>query len=272
MIVFGRRIGVGSILPRLARSLVQGPHLANFEPPPRAGGETSIAQRTDGSAHEAADGVPHLGQHSPPLALAPLAHHDFDEGFTRSPIDEPGAHGARGPIVQLDAVDQTTQRRRGRICIDGNHVGLLDAVPRMGEALGEVSVVGEQEQTLRRTVQPSDGMHSRLGRDERDDGWTPLGIVDRRDDALRFVEEVIDEAGAHRQTHTVDFDDRRSGIDLLADLRNVAVDGDPARSDEGFCVPPGGEPGGGDQLVDPFDGASPRSGPSSTSTTLAGGT
>ena len=89
------------------------------------------------------------------------------------------------------------------------HLGqvlLLDAEARVGEPVGQLAVVGQQQQALRVGVEPADGEHPRLGRHEVDDGGPAMGVLGRRDDAGGLVEQVVDEAGAHRDDVAVDLD------------------------------------------------------------------
>ena len=58
--------------------------------------------------------------------------------------------------------------------LDLGEVGLVDPVARVGEALGEVAVVGEQEQALGVVVEAADREHPRLVGHELDDGRATL--------------------------------------------------------------------------------------------------
>ena len=66
-------------------------------------------------------------------------------------------------VVELDAVAQAAQPAgRHRPAVDLDEVLLLDAVARVGDAVGQLAVVGEQQQSLGVGVEPPDGEHPRL--------------------------------------------------------------------------------------------------------------
>ena len=52
----------------------------------------------------------------------------------------------------------------------GGEVLLVDAVAGVGDAVGQLAVVGQQQQALGVGVEPTDREHPRLGRHELDDG------------------------------------------------------------------------------------------------------
>ena len=123
--------------------------------------------------------------------------------------------GAVRPVVELDAVAQPAQRARAQRSGHLGQVLLLDAEARMGEAVGQLAVVGEEQQALRVGVEPAHGEHPRLGGHEVDHGRAAVGVLGRRDDAGGLVEQVVDQARACTET------------DVAVDLDVVVVDLDP---------------------------------------------
>ena len=119
----------------------------------------------------------------------------------------------------------------------------------MGEAIGEIAVVGEEEQALGVGVETPHREHPRLGRHQRDDGGTALGVAGRRHHAAGLVEEVVDEVVAGRHRHAVDFDPVDGRVDAAAEGRLFSVDRDPAPGDELLAGPPAAEAGPGQHLL-----------------------
>ena len=77
-----------------------------------------------------------------------------------------------------------------RLALDLDQVLLVDAEARVGEAVGQVAVVGEQQQALGVGVEPADGEHPGLGRARARPRWagpggrsavvtTPAGLFSR---------------------------------------------------------------------------------------------
>ncbi len=141
----------------------------------------------------------------------------------------------------------------------------------MGEAIGEVAVIREDEQALRIGIEPPYRKHARFGRYQVGNDLPPLRVACRADYPARLEQQVIRQPGTGRKRQAVDRDPRRLRVYLLPDTRRLAVDSDPPRSDQILGAPTGGVTRAGYQLVEPFDGSSPRKGRSRVSTTEAGG-
>ena len=72
-------------------------------------------------------------------------------------------------------------------------VNLLDAVARVGEPVGELAVVGDEDQPFARHVEPADAEDARrVGRQHVDDARPAGRVAGRADDALRFVDGEVD--------------------------------------------------------------------------------
>ncbi len=142
----------------------------------------------------------------------------------------------------------------------------------MGDEVGELTVVGEQQEALRIGIEPPYGIDPRLGRHEvRHDGTT-LRIGGRADHPDGLVEQVVDAVGVGGKRHAVDRDAGRGRIDLHADRGHDPVDRDASSPDQHLGLAARGIARPGDQLVEPLDGASGRNGRSRLSSTDAGGT
>ena len=90
--------------------------------------------------------------------------------------------------------------------------------------MGQLAVVGEQQQPLGVDVEAADGEHPRLGRHEVDDGGPALGVAGRRDDAGRLVQQVVDEVGVGGHQGAVDLEHVAADVDPRADVGDLAVD------------------------------------------------
>ena len=97
-----------------------------------------------------------------------------------------------GSIRQLDASAQRFEGRRGRRAVDEGFVCLLDFESRVGEAIGELTVVGEKEHARRVSIEST---HRHSGVTEFTnmvkDSPPAAGITPRYQQALWFVEKDI---------------------------------------------------------------------------------
>ena len=142
----------------------------------------------------------HCFAHAPHLPVASFVDRDLDRAVLLSSRER--AHATRSAPhagLELDAARQPLDHARRRHAIHAHAVHLLDSVPRMHEVMGELTVVGEQQQPARVGVEPAHRKHPRAGRQELGDRAALLGIVQRADHADRLVEHEVAERGARRQ-------------------------------------------------------------------------
>ena len=203
--------------------------------PPRAGRQAAVLQRADARPHEPGHRVADGLAHPPHLAVAALVDRDPQHAGARLG----DLRRRRHAVVELDAVAQPADRPGAdRTAADGGQVLLVDAVAGVGDAVGQLAVVGQQQQALGVGVEPADREHPRLGRHELDDGRAAVGVLGRRDDAGRLVEQVVDEAGLGADRRPVDLDEVDVGIDAPAEHGDLAVDRDPPGGDQLLADPP----------------------------------
>ena len=100
------------------------------------------------------------------------------------------------PVVELDAGAQRADARvaDGRPGDDGA-VGLRHLEARVREAMGELAVVGEQDQAGGVDVETAHRVQAGVARHERDDRRAALRVAGGRDHAARLVDRVDDMPG-----------------------------------------------------------------------------
>ena len=123
---------------------VSGRHSPGFRLP--------LGDGPDAGAHQAHHRMADRLAHAPHLAVAALVDGDAAER---------GAHerhlGRRGQaVVELDALAQPAHAPRRRRALHLDQVLLLHAEAGVGEAMGQVAVVGEQQQALGVGVEAAD--------------------------------------------------------------------------------------------------------------------
>jgi len=133
--------------------------------------------------------------------------------------------------------------------IERHFVFLFYFVARMRQALRQIAVVGENEESFGLGIEPADIEEAReLGRQEIEDGVVRVGIGARRNETGRFVKDNIKPAFTANQL-VPDFDVialRRLRAEIGAD---TPVDCDAAIGDELVAMPPRTNPGGGEETV-----------------------
>lgn len=122
----------------------------------------------------------------------------------------------------------------------------------MGEALGEGTVVGEEDQAFAVVVEAADGVEAEVfrgadGSGPLDDGGAALGVMGGAEDAAGFVGK-IGFAGFGADGTAVEGDGVAGGVDAEAGFGGgAAVDGDAAGGEEGGGAAAGRESGGGEE-------------------------
>jgi uncharacterized protein with GYD domain len=144
--------------------------------------------------------------------------------------ESPDLGGGGAAVLELDALCKPPERFGVRLPLDVDLVDLVHLVARMGEAVGELSVVREQERTSGVRVEAADGHQPRRMGDELNDGRASLRVTRRRDDPGRLVQEHVRELLRH-DTAPVDLDDVPPP-DEVVQLAGAAVDRDPPGLDQ----------------------------------------
>ena len=184
--------------------------------------------------------------HAPDLTVAPLV-----DGDAQPVRGHQGDASGRGPaVLQVDPVPQAAQGARFRRAIDDDQVLLFHSEAGMGEPVGEIPVIGEQQEPLAVGVEAADRIDAWFVRDQVGHHWPAIGIGGRADGAGRFVEQVVHQPGqdAHRDAvHGHPVGDR---INPAAQGRHLPVDLHPARGDEVFACPPAADATLGQHLLE----------------------
>ena len=238
-------------------------HLAAPQPAPFALPLPGGRDRGDAHAHEtlhvAPDGLeqpPHLAlatltdrhpQPAPPLAPAPR-----DLAWRRGvPCRmEPGR-----PVLEGDPGSQASEAgpRRGRI--HERRVLALVAVPRMEDSVRPFAVVRQDHQALGLDVQPPRRPQALTARvDEAHHRPTSALVTRRAEEAARLVDGEVNRRGGRPERPPVDLDAVSVRVGDIAQRGAPAVDADPTVDDELLRTPSRGEPGAGDELLEPLTG------------------
>ncbi len=195
----------------------------------------------------------HRGAHAPHHPLAALLDHD---GQRRRPAFGGLGHlGASGPgpaVVELDAFAQRTQRRGCRPAFDLDEVLLFHAVARVGEQLGEVAVVGQQQQPFGVEVEAADGEDARLLRNEVEHGGAIVGVVRGGHVARGLVEQPVHEVAVDDHRDPVERDPIGRRVDAPAEHRHLTIDRHPALGDEHLVGASRTEARTGEHLLQPL--------------------
>jgi hypothetical protein len=160
-----------------------------------------------------------------------------------------------GEQVALDAHPRA-QPRQHRGVGNSAHLGLVHArhlVAGMRHLLREGAVVREQDQPLGGHVEAPDGKQPRHARHQVHHGHAPLGVVARRDHALRLVQQEIDGRRGGPQPLAVDPDVVDGGVGLAAQLgHDLPVDRHPPLRDGALRRPARRDAGPGQDLLQPL--------------------
>src|SRR3954451_14500876 len=127
--------------------------------------QAADAQRAERGPLELEDRVPDGLEHALDLPLAPLVDRELDHTGT----DLADLRGGGQAVVEQDALAQRLHRGLvDRRVGDPRAVGARHLEGGVGEAVGELAVVGQQDQTGGVVVQPADGVEPLGAADEFD--------------------------------------------------------------------------------------------------------
>ena len=160
--------------------------------------------------------------------------------------------GPGHPLGEADATAELVEGFRGRHAGDLHEVFLLHAISGVGQEVGQIAVIGDEDQPFTHPVEPPDGKQPLFTRHEIDDARPAVGIEIRRHDPDRLGEHVDHPLGVGEPL-AIDADFLTERIDPRAQLRHhLAVDFDAPRRDQLLAIPPAAEPGSGEDLLEPI--------------------
>jgi len=138
---------------------------------------------------------------------------------------------------------------------DLDEVGFFNAGGSAGEAVGQLAVVGDEEQAFAHVVEAADRVEALAHLVKKlHDGGAAFGILNGGDKAARLVEHEVAETLGTLQKLAVDADMVTCGVGLGAQLGdNFAVDLDAALLDELLSLAAAGDTGLGEDLLQPVE-------------------
>ena len=123
----------------------------------------------------------------------------------------------------------------------------------MSQQVGQLAVVGDEDQSFAHPVEPTDGKQPLVAGNEIDHSRSSRGIVVGGDGADRLVEHV-DDPLRMRQSLTIDPDLLTKRIDPGSQFGDdLAIDFDAALSDQLLAAAAAPEAGGGQHLLQPLE-------------------
>ena len=155
-----------------------------------------------------------------------------------------------GTAIDHDAVAELVDRRERGFTADFDEVGFLDAGGGAGEGVGEVAVVGHEEEAFARVVEAANGKDALASFEEVGDGGAVFGVAGGGDVALRFVENVVARTLGAMEELAVDANVVAGGVGFGAEFGDgLAVDLDAAAGDQLFGLAARGDAGGGNDFL-----------------------
>jgi len=166
--------------------------------------------------------------HPPHLTVAALVDSDSQEtAFYGRDLGWSG-HA----VLQFDARPQPGKGSAVDPTFDVSEVFLLDAETGVGEAMGKIAVVGQQEEALGVGVKAPYRKDAGILWNEVDYGSAALWIFGRGNYVNGLVERVVHESGLGSDRCTVYCYFVVVGVDSPAELGNLSVDSDTAAGDQ----------------------------------------
>jgi hypothetical protein len=181
-----------------------------------ASGQAFDRDRADGDSGQHHDLVAELGQHPPDLSVLAFGENQFEDRRIASLADRPDPLGPNFSFGQPDSLGQLVENLASRRASDDHSIELLDPELGMGQLVGQLAVVGQEEEADAHLVEPTHGINplGNLG-EKVDDPGTARGVVVGRDVTFRLVDGEVDRP---LDLHLLAIDgDRRLGqVDLGA--------------------------------------------------------
>ena len=134
-----------------------------------------------------------LREHAANLAVLAFAQRDPQPGAGPLLLDRFDAPRLDLAVAEVNPLEQLLQIVARWLAGDLHEIGLSDAETRMHEPIGQIAVVGEQQQSFAVLVEPAHGVDPLGDLGHQVDGARPAGgVAVGAQVAARFVDEPID--------------------------------------------------------------------------------
>jgi hypothetical protein len=172
-------------------------------------------ERPDPRSDQLENRVAHFVEHLADNPVAPLVDDDPNDRAILGVTDWPD-HLRRCPLaIDDDPASQPVEGLWRRVAVQQRLVLLVDPVARMHDAVGDLAVVGQQQQAFGLPVQPADRDDPLVDGNEVHNGVAAALVGGCRDVATRLVEQNVPPAN-DRDELPVDFDLLGARVDLRA--------------------------------------------------------
>jgi hypothetical protein len=206
--------------------------------------------------NEVADLLKHLAQFS---VTALNQNHFVPRVVSLADLSDAGGcradfRSSRAAAFDCDSGAENVELAFGGLTGHFHEVGFLHAGRGAGEPVGELAVVGHKQKAFAHVVEAAYGVQTllELVKELHDSGAT-LGILDRSDEALWFVQDEVTEALGAVQQFAVDADMVAASIGFGAKLGHcLAIHLDAALLDHLLGFSAAGYAGLGEDLLEPF--------------------
>src|SRR5262249_14909892 len=155
--------------------LAQHLYFRTGQPAGLAGGQRADLERTQGGAAQAHDLVPQPGEHAPDLAVLALIEDDLQPGAVTLRLEALDTRRLNASAAQPDTFEQLAQVFRRGMAGHLDLIRLRHAEPGVREAVGQVAIVGEQQQPLAGLVEPAHRVDALADLRHEVDGPRPAG-------------------------------------------------------------------------------------------------
>ena len=251
-VALGADLGAADLLGHAVLGL-EREELVEAERAPLAGAEALA-----GDPGEADPGEPHHREaaglaHATDLLVPALAQGDLEPGLAVLVAEEVDVGGGRLAVLEGDAVGPVREVVLGHHAAGLDHVRLGDAAARVEQAVGEVAVVGDQEDAAGGEVEPAHRVEAGAGAvQQAHHRGATLGIGEGGDHAAGLVEHQV-ARGLGDEAAAVDLDDVDAQVGPGTQLADhLAVHADAPGQDELLAGAPRGDARSGNDLLQSF--------------------
>jgi hypothetical protein len=194
--------------------------------------------------------MPHTGQQSPDLAVPPFGEHNLQDGRLPVPFLYPHALHAGEALGEVLAAAKPSQGCGRDVAGHGHLIRLGHPMPRMGQAVGQLPIIRDEDQPLAGGIQPANAIDAASGRRDKIDDPRPTSRISRcRHNAGWLMDGVAQRLGL-RESFTVNADLLHMGVHPRSQGRDTAtINFHAAFQDERLAGPPAGDPEGRENFL-----------------------
>jgi hypothetical protein len=207
--------------------------------------ELSISEGANAGTNQANHRMLNGITHTTDLAISTFVNREAENSWA----EKCRLRWSGDPVFEHDSLAKHAEFAPSRLPFNVGDILLFDSKGWMSQPMGEISIVGKEQQPLCVHVEATYRKDAWLFWYQFENGWTSLRIVSGRYNTCRFIQKQMNKTGSNADDDAIDGDFIGLSGDSTSQFCNFAVNRHSAFGDEILANPPTSDADAGQHLL-----------------------